>query len=281
MKMKNNDVIVTLVIGEKYKKIYDNIFHESHKRFSDHIQTDFVIIDRVIELSKRHKHPAWQKMLIFHCPKITDRQRILFVDADIYITKHAKNPFLIAQNTPWAMANNNPYKVDYLTKNDLKLYNHCPVENRPKILLNSGVFIVDKSCRDILNKVFYNYDEQICYENGPISYHLLNDSPGTILPSEFNVIVVAYRMAYGHGLSVILKMYHESSFLHFAGGSMKTMPTLPIIKYIDTTKSSFFKRIIYFLGRKDFDFITAPLLDLIGKFLVIYSYHIKRRFIKK
>jgi hypothetical protein len=99
-----------------------------------------------------------------------------------------------------------------------------------------------------------------------------------VLPSEFNTLVIAYRMAFGRGLSVILMMYKESSFLHFAGGPMKTMPTLYIVKYIDTHPNSIFTRLLYFGGTPSSDWFTAPLLGFIGKVIAIYDYHIKRRF---
>ncbi len=263
MKKDKDNLIVSTVMGEKYTKAYEEVFKDSQTSFAKKIQTEFLYITKDIEFSTKHKHPSWQKMLMFKDPRIAQYSHILFIDADVYVTRHAKNPFEVVGDVPWSMADNNPYKVKYLTDNDLKLYDHCPPENRPKIMLNAGVFIVTKESQPVLEKVFYDYEEQPCYDNGPVSYHLLNGPKGKLLPSEFNQIVWAYREAFGKGLSTILRMYEESSFLHFAGKSSKTYPTLQIIKYIDTHPSSFLTKVIYLAGRKYFDFITAPLLKLI------------------
>jgi len=278
MEKSKENVVVSTVTGEKYTKMYESLFKDSQTRYVNRLNLSFVFIREFIEHSLRHTHVSWQKMLMFRHPEIAPYKRVLFIDADIYITRHARNPFEIVGDKIWAEADNNPYKVPYLTENDPKLYDYCPKENRPEMMLNGGVLVITKDTSYVMEKVFYGYNEQPCYDNGPLSYHLLNTPGGMVLPSEFNTLVVAYRMAFGRGLSVILKMYQESSFLHFAGGPIKTMPTLQIVKYIDMHPDALCTQIIYFLGKKNLDPVTAPLLNFIGKIIAIYDYHIKRRF---
>jgi hypothetical protein len=272
------DVVVTTVTGERFTKMYNRLFRESQERYVKKLNLNFVFITEFIEHSPRHSHVSWQKMLMFRHPQIAPYRRVLFIDADIYVTRHARNPFDIFGNSLWGEVDNNPYKITYLTQNDPKLYDFCPPENRPEIMLNGGVLIITKETSYIMEKVFYEFDEQPCYDNGPLSYYLLNTPGGTLLPTEFNTLVVAHQMAFGRGLSSLLSMYHESSFLHFAGGPMKSMPTLYIIRHIDTHPNSLVTKLIYFFGKKKYDFLTAPLLNTIRSVIGFYDYHVKKRF---
>ncbi|MES2216190.1 MAG: hypothetical protein V4481_02745 [Patescibacteria group bacterium] len=272
------NIFVTTVMGEKYTRIYNETFRPSQERFIQKIGADFYIIDDIIERSPNHSHPSWQKMLMFRLPEIASHKRALFVDADVYITRHARNPFEVVGDVPWSVADNNAYGVKYFADNDPKLYAHCPPNNRPSMMLNLGVYIVTEESRSALEKVFYDYKEQPCYDNGPASYHLLNGPKGKILPSEFNTLVLAYLMAYGRGLSVMLRMYKEASFLHFAGGPTKSLPMLPLVRYIDTHPDSLLTRMIFFFGKPKYDRITEPLMRAIAKVMTVYAYHIKRRF---
>jgi hypothetical protein len=265
MEKHTEHAVVTTVTGAKFTKTYEKLFKDSQVRYVDRMNMNFIFITDTIELSPRHKHVSWQKMLMFRHPQIVPYKKVLFIDADIYVTRHARNPFDVVGDAIWAEADNNPYKLPYLNENDPKLYDYCPKENRPDIMLNGGVLVIAKEARHIMEKVFYEYDEQPCYDNGPMAYHLLNTPGGMLLPT-------------GRGLSTLLQMYRESSFLHFAGGPMKTMPTLYLIKYIDTHPDSFFTRLIYFFGKKKYDFLTARILNAIRKVIAVNDYHIKRRF---
>ena len=111
---------------------------------------------------------------------------------------------------------------------------------------------------------------------GALSYFLLNEGRGIILPSEFNTIVVSYIQKYGHALSTILKMYDEASFIHFAAGKWRSV--FLFIRWFDTTESQFAKKIVRFLGRKKFDFLTAPVFKLFQRCVGIYDYRFKKFF---
>ncbi|MFA6404800.1 MAG: hypothetical protein WCW03_02265 [Candidatus Paceibacterota bacterium] len=274
---KVKDVFVTLAIGKKYLDNFNREFRGSFEMFAERHNLEFVVVDEFIKQSD--KRAPWQKLLIFDHPRVAPYNRVMFMDADIYITKHAHNPFDVVGNKPWGIVDNNVYNLDFLKKTDPDLYKFCPKENRPDKLINSGVFIVTKEIKPIMEMIYNDYPEQQCCDNGPLSYHLLNDGRGILMPAEFNTVVFCYRYAYGWGLSKILKMYHENSFIHFAGN--KGMMLLPMIRYIDTHEKTFLKSIIYFLGKESFDPITAFLFDWFGKIQAAYRYHINRRFIKK
>lgn len=52
MEKEKNNVIVTTVMGEKFSKFYDKFFKTSQIKFSEKIKTDFVVIDKVIEIKQ-------------------------------------------------------------------------------------------------------------------------------------------------------------------------------------------------------------------------------------
>lgn len=270
------DVLTTLAIGAKYLDNFNREFRDSFERFAKKYDIEFVVVDQFIE--KSEKRAPWQKLLIFDHPRITPYNRAMFMDADIYITKHARNPFDVLGNKPWGIIDNNAYNLEFLKKTDPALYNNCPKENRPDKMMNSGVFIVTKEMKPTMEMIYRDQPEQQCCDNGPLSYYLLNDGRGMIMPPEFNTVVFCYRSAHGWGLSKILQMYHENSFIHFAGN--KGMMLLPLIRYIDMHENSLLTKLVYFFGKKSLDFITGPALLAADQIRGAYRYHIKRRLSK-
>lgn len=271
------EVMLVMAIGEKFLSYYNKKFRESHERFAQKIGRKLVVISEFIE-SFPGKYPAWQRLLMFRHPEIAKYDKVLVVDADIYITKHARNPLEVCGDKPWGVVKNNPYNLPSLEKTDLELYNFCPKENRPSFQLNLGMYVISKVYQPIWERLFYESPEQPCYENGPLSYFLLNEGKGMILPAEFNTMVTPYREAFGYGLSAILKMYRENSFIHFAGGIHR--PILALVRYIDTHENSVFTKFIYFLGQEKFDKYTEKMIAIAQKVVSAFNYHIKRRLSK-
>jgi hypothetical protein len=235
--MKNNkkkEALVTICIGEQYKKFYDKYFRPSQERFAKKIGVDLFVIDDYIDKSMfgKDRHPAWQKLLIFKSPLTQKYERLCWIDADIFITKHSKNPFNIVGDGQWGAAINNPYQFDDLAKTDLVLYEQCPKPNRPDYLLNTGVFIVGKKEHGpLLESIYKNNSEQICYENGPLSYTLLNTPNGKELESSFNCAESNYFRAHKTDGKVerIIGLVRDNDFIHFCGGINKKILKLTIL----------------------------------------------------
>lgn len=269
------NVVVTTVIGDKYKDMYNKTFRASQERFVRKINTDFIFIEKDIEKSPNHSHPSWQKLLMFRHPEISKYKRVFFLDADILVTRHAKNPFeIVDQSFSWGMAKNNPHLTSEAIDGDLELYKYCPVEHRPDFMLNAGVFLIDKSCEPVLEHIFYTYKEQPCYDNGPFSYHLLTGPKGMILPSEFNLVVFNYIKAYGCSLSSILRMYREASLLHFVASKWRSV--FYFLRWFDTTESYLLKKIVMYFDNKRYDFLTEKFFMLWERLWGIYNYRIKK-----
>jgi hypothetical protein len=269
-----NTAIVTFVVGKKYLESFNETFGPSIRQYAKKIGREFVSVsDFIVPTSK---HPSWQKLMIFKSELLSGYDRVLIVDGDIYITRHAKDIFEVIGERPWGIVKNNPYDLASFAKSDLTLYKYCPLENRPDFVVNGGMFMISREYQHGLEKIFHTQEEQVCYEQGPLSYFLLNDARGVVLPPLFNTVVSSYIEAYGCGLSVVLRMYDEASFLHFAASKWRSL--FIFIRWFDTTDSDVAKKIVRFFGQKKFDFLTAPLITLLQRMMGSYTYRFKKYF---
>lgn len=271
---KGRLAIVTMAIGDKYLRFYDKTFRKSQERYAKGLGIDFKVVTDMVVPSP--KHPSWQKLLLFTLPDFSDRQSLLFMDADIYVTRHARDIFKAVGNRPWGIAKNNAYDLASLSITDQQLYLRCPASNRPSFVVNCGMFVVTPSYRDRFKSIFQSNEEQPCYEQGPLSYFFLNENKGLVLDSEFNTIVISYLEAHGRGLSSVLQMYASSSFIHFTAGKHRSV--FYFVKWFDGVDSRLVKRSIYYFAHKRFDPFTASLFRFSDRCIGIYGFRIKRFF---
>ncbi len=270
----NDQAIVVFTIGKKYYEEFNKTFRSSIERFAKKIGRELIIVEDYIFPST--KHPSWQKLVMFSHPKIAKYDKVLMVDADIFITNHAKDIFSVVGDRPWAAAKNNAYDIPRLKISDVTLYKNCPPDNRPEFVVNCGMFMVSKSYQADMERIFQEYDEQICYEQGPFSYFLLNDKKGIVLSSEFNTIAHSYIEKYGKSLFSILSMYEQASFIHYTASKHKSV--FYFLKWFDQVQSVYTKKIVYFFGNKRFDLVTRVVFDFWESCIGIYNYRIKRLF---
>ncbi len=203
--LDNNVAMVVFAIGISYSRAYNKNYRPSHERFSKKYSIPLIVIEHEIASSK--KHPSWQKLMVFSHPKLAGFDKVLIVDADIFITRHANNLLSVTSKALWAAVHNNAYHLPSYEKTDPELYINCPPENRPSFVLNCGMFVIDRSYKSTIESIFKDYPEQNCYEQGPLSYCLINDERGMILEPEFNTIVQAYIKSRGSTLRSIIDMY--------------------------------------------------------------------------
>jgi predicted SAM-dependent methyltransferase len=272
---KSKEALVTLATGEKYQAFYNEHFRPSHERFAQKIGRKLIVIEDYIDDSEygRSRHPAWQKLLIFKSPKIKEFDRLCWIDGDIFITGHSLDPFDKIGQNGWAAVRNNTYNSERLAKTDLNLYAYCPRDDRPEYILNTGFFIVNREEHaELMEYVYKNYDEQPCYENGPLSYHFLNTSPGTELDRSFNNLVPSYTAVKGRSLYSIYKLVEESNFIHFCGGIDEDI----LQKILNIDQQSKFMREIFKIVSK---FVEVE-KSLLRKILFKESPHLKNHVIE-
>jgi hypothetical protein len=227
-KTNTKNIVVSLVIGEKFGNQYARYFKKSHEKYAKNIGTDFIVIKDLIE--KSDKHPSWQKLLICRIPEIASFSKILFIDADVYINNFAKNIFNFVPEGSFAAVKNNSQNISRIEDGDRNVISiQSPEKDRPPYLINGGVLVIETENKSILENVYNTYNEQICYEQGPLSYHLINSKNFTLLESKFNTIIPDYLEVNKYRLSSIIKMYKENYFIHSAGGINKVIINMLIL----------------------------------------------------
>ena len=236
---KRDEAVITITIGREYEKTYEKYFKKSQERLCSSIHRPFIIVRSIIK--ETYKHPSWQKLVLFETPILSNMNRIMMLDADIYIKDVSTDPMDLVPKNNWGLALNNAFNLPTLSKTDPTLYQNCPKVNRPSFVLNCGFFILNKQVhRKIMEYVFNNYEEQACLEQGPTSYHLITESPGTILPFKFNNIVGSYMEKFGYSMTSVMNMYKESNFMHFAGHANRNI----LYIYLKFEKYPFIYRIV-------------------------------------
>lgn len=271
---KNDQAVVMFAVGTEYLKNFNRTFRPSIECYAQKINADPIVVTEIIRPSSSKIY--WQRFLMFNHPQIAQYDKVLMVDSDIYITKHAKNIFDAVGELPWGACKNNAYDLPGLAETDMYCFENCPKENRPRFLLNGGVYVISKSYKEDLEKLFEEYSKKETrgYDMGPLSYFLLNENKGVVLSPEFDTIVVSYIQKYGCSLSSILRMYDSASFLHFAAG--KWYSVFLFIRWFDNTDSILAKKVVRFFGRKQFDFVTGPLIKFLQRLVGIYRYRFKK-----
>lgn len=217
----NKKAFVTIAIGEKYLGNYNKYFRHSHKRLAARTGYNLIVITDYIDRSDygKTKSPAWQKLLIFRLQETKRFDILCWIDADIYVTNNIIDPFENVDELEWAAVRNNIYNFDWLAKADLNMYSFCPENSRPQYIMNTGFFIVNRNIHaQEMEYVYTAYEDQPCYEQGALSYHLLNTTPGKELDKRFNHIVQFYFLAKGYSYCNIYRLVKESQCIHFAGG---------------------------------------------------------------
>jgi hypothetical protein len=144
--------IVLLAVGEKYRQNFNETFRPSVERYAQKISTPTVIIEEVIRPSPYKIY--WQRFLMFSHPKVSLCERVLMIDSDIYITKHALNIFDAVGEYPWGACKNNAYDIARYTESDMNCFASTPLENRPSFLLNGGVYVVSKTYKEDLERLY-------------------------------------------------------------------------------------------------------------------------------
>lgn len=87
--------LVTLVIGEDYKREFYKYSWHSFIDYCDKYEIDLKMLIESLDKSKRAecRSPAWQKLLILSQEWLASYKQIVWVDSDIVIHPEAPNIF--------------------------------------------------------------------------------------------------------------------------------------------------------------------------------------------
>lgn len=218
--MYKTNAIVTLVVGDKYKRLFNRYSHESFINYAEKINADLIVIDEQLDSSSisSKRSIAWQKLLILSQEWSDRYEQILWVDSDVVINN--ENTDNIFNTTPvekvggvdaYKIPNSKDYQIglrrlyEYWEKNGVNyIENFTPNEyyiNRGIItktkldsVLHTGVFICSpKYHKEIFNQI-YLLDSQIVessgnYEMPIMSARLLEEGFVTWIDHKYNYCV--------------------------------------------------------------------------------------------
>lgn len=176
--------IVTLIIGDKYYKLWEKYAKESWEKYCKIHNYDLIVLDKILDHSQRAKERTviWQKCLILEEPEVQKYDRIVWLDADIVINYH-NAPCVIKDVPDGHIAATNAWKFpDYETYNEIwqrnkkyvdwhgfgfhgkgeELYTECGLSPESYDVLQAGVLVLEpKLHRKLFWDVYYNYEKKI------------------------------------------------------------------------------------------------------------------------
>jgi hypothetical protein len=208
--------IVTLIIGDRYRALFDGTVHANWKAYAERYQLALVVLDKPIDTSSRAaaRSPSWQKCLILEQPQVQTFDQVVWIDTDIIINvgrapsvfdgvpidhigtvdsyaipdKATHDRRLAKTYAAWRRLGvqfiDNPMPEQYFTKRGL------PPHNK---VMQAGMFVCSPQHHRELMRKAYAYEEQGAanrnYEMGPLAHEVLEGSPVTWLDPRFNAIV--------------------------------------------------------------------------------------------
>lgn len=224
----NDKAIVSLVIGEETRNMFDSHFKSSWELYAAKHGYDIVLVDKPIDMTspawERTAH--WQKCLILEHEKVRPYERVAWIDADIAIN-HFSAPSIIDTVEPGRIG-----VVGYLRGSAaVETYREAGLPDDVDVLANTGVIVLEpEKDRDLMRHVYDTCAEgpKSGKENVPLSYHLFKSSRAVELDPRFNVdwsneIHTKFRFLYNttHPLRDLMAAYcvhtawYDSYFLHF------------------------------------------------------------------
>ena len=275
--MNDRKAIVTFATGRKYLLDFDRTFRPSLERYARSTGHDLVIIPELIRPTDKPRFWFWQKFLVWEHPVVKQYGRITLMDADIFVTRHAKDVFAAVGDLGWGMVVANPYNDPVNAVTDLRYYDDCPAANRPPVAGNVGVTVISRKYEPDLLTLYDQYagKEARGYETGPLCYLLFNDEKnGVYLDAEFNVPVTLYIRKHGHSLSSILRMYDGASFIHFVGGKWRSV--FYFLRWFEGSPV-WQQRLVRWAARPGLDGITSAGFSSLQWMTGIYEYRIRKQ----
>lgn len=257
MSQKNKKALVSLVIGETYRNLWDKYCAQTWKPYAEKHGYDIILIDKHIDETPRGKErtPHWQKLLILEAEETQGYDHIVWIDTDITINFNT---------APCIVESNNSEKVGVIRYNEVYLpefieggfsravrqnasaavreagvisyaerYERCGLKNPVNDLINTGVLVLTPKHKQLLRDVYDNYEETplSAKENLPLSHHLLTNDMANGLDGRFNKVFdtelmhhAPYFFIPGIKLDtktiflIVNSIYINSFFLHFIDG---------------------------------------------------------------
>lgn len=211
--------IVTLLIGEPYRIMWENTFADTWRRYAAAHGYDIVVIDDYIDPTPRarERSPHWQKCLILEHPEVRRHQHVVWIDSDIMINYHTA-PCIVEATpsgmvgavsyhdlnsaTPKLKANRRDREYNYSLRfgngNPFGLNRAATPADRYRAIgldptvddfINTGVLVLETDQHASVLRQVYDHAVETSlsmYENTPLSHALLQQGLVHRLDPRFN-----------------------------------------------------------------------------------------------
>jgi len=262
--------IVTILMGDDYIDVWETLSRRSWEDYAERHGYDLIVITTHLDDSEfgRARPIPWQKLLILDQPWSAAYERIVWLDADIVISRTAPDVISTVRQPECVGAVNggdqfspaekhvlfelqhnmqvDPSKVATALNYDLENgYAIDGLEVRGRPMLNTGVLVLSpRHHNELLLRVYPNENRSRLYEQSYLSLAILESRKVELLSARFNW-TVHHRLVldfYGDGrtgpeqkrrilLHLQTELRRKAYFLHFAGA-------FPLLKQIAELKKA-------------------------------------------
>jgi hypothetical protein len=229
-------LLVTIAIGEKYLKEYNNLFYESQKNYALKNGYDFKVITEFLDKKNQHNSSiSFNKILVCNQEWSNDYDFIIFIDADVLININSppihnyvdyegligiideysqpskERRLKIQKKMGWETS-----AVDY--------YKLCDLDIQTDMVFNSGVLVLQPKIHgDFLQNIYNKYVNKsknhrrgFHFEQSCIGYELQKNNLYKVIDNRFNAIWSLTKCDNIENIT-LNKYFNDNYFIHFAG----------------------------------------------------------------
>ncbi|MGB0670714.1 MAG: hypothetical protein ACPGNT_04405 [Rhodospirillales bacterium] len=275
---KNNKVLVSLAIGDRYQDVWQRFFRPSWEAYAKAHGYDIIVIEDYIDPAPeaRQRKPHWQKCLILEDERCRAYDHVVWLDTDILINWHSA-PCIVSSApedgigcvtfrgryaTQQSLDNGDKRQADFIERmsgqavhrGPLGIYAKCGFEGAPDDFCNTGVmtFRPDRD-RAVMRHIYDSYGPTPYSDKPepPMSYHLLKEGLIRPLDARFNAILPEILFEHYPFLVTLpdeakaplapyclTAAYHNAFFLHF----IIAQGTIQYLRYLNPALESPFVR---------------------------------------
>jgi len=231
-------LLITIAIGDKYVRQYNDLFYESQKNYALKNNYDFKVVTDFLDDTYKRSNMSlyYQKMLVCTQEWSDDYDFIIFIDADILININSppihsyidyENCIGIADeySQPSKERRIEVQKLMGCETSAVDYYKLCDFNIQTDMVFNSGVLVLQpKIHQDFLYYVYNRYIEKsITHKRGPhyeqtcLGYELQKENLYKVLDNKFNAVWALTKTNNIENIS-LNKFFNDNYFIHFAGG---------------------------------------------------------------
>jgi hypothetical protein len=229
-------LLVTIAIGEKYLREYNNLFYKSQKKYALKNGYDFKVITEFLDKTNQDKCSiSFNKILVCSQEWSNDYDFIIFIDADILININSppihnyidyegfigiideysqpskERRLQIQQKMGWEVS-----AVDY--------YKLCGLDIQTDMVFNSGVLVLQPKIHGYFLQYIYNkYIKQaknhyrgFHFEQSCIGYEIQKQKLYKVIDNRFNALWCLTKLDNIKNIT-LNNYFNDNYFIHFAG----------------------------------------------------------------